>query len=148
MGLREKLNHDLKEAMRAKQGERRDTLRLLLAAIKQSEVDEQTELGEDEIEALLFKQAKQRHESITAYEKADREDLAGPERAELVIIEAYLPQMMSREEIEAIAREIIDRVGADSPKSMGAVMGQLMPQVKGKADGRLVNQVVRELLGG
>lgn len=146
MGLRETLKQDLKEAMKAKEAVRRDTLRLILAAVKQSDVDQQTALDDEGVQALLFKQAKQRQESIAAYEEAGREDLAQPERQELMIIEAYLPQMMSRAEIEEIAREIIARVGAESPKSMGAVMGQLMPKVKGKADGRVVNEVVRELL--
>lgn len=146
MGLREKLNQDLKEAMRAKDPQTRDTLRLLLAAVKQADVDTQKSLDDKEIEALLLKQAKQRQESIAAYEKAGREDLAGPERLELTVIEAYLPKLMSRDEIADLAREIIAQVGADSPKQMGAVMGQLMPRVKGKADGRLVNEVVRELL--
>jgi uncharacterized protein YqeY len=146
MGLREQLNSDLKDAMKAKDSATRDTLRLLLAAVKQVDVDQQTTLNDDGIQSLLIKQAKQRQESITAYEGADREDLAAPERMELQIIEKYLPKMMSRDEILVLASEIIRETGASGPQAIGAVMGKLMPHVKGKADGRLVNDVVRELL--
>ncbi|HSH04898.1 MAG TPA: GatB/YqeY domain-containing protein [Anaerolineae bacterium] len=146
MGLKEQLKADLKVAMIAKDGERRDVLRLLMAAIKQIEVDEQKELDDAGVLAMLQKQAKQRRESISEYEKGGREELAAQEKVELAIIEAYLPQMMSREEIEAVAAQAIADVGATGPQDMGKIMGKLMPQVKGKADGRLVNEVVRGLL--
>ena len=97
---------------------------------------------------VLTKQAKQRRESLAEYTKAGREDLAEQEKYELDIIESYLPQMMSREEIEVLVKQAIVDTGASSPKDMGQVMGKLMPQVKGKADGRLVNEVVREQLAG
>ncbi|MEM8857410.1 MAG: GatB/YqeY domain-containing protein [Chloroflexota bacterium] len=148
MGIREEITSDMKQAMRDKDSATRDTLRLLLAAVKQAEVDGRKELDDSAIQAVVMKQAKQRRESISEYEKAGRNDLADPEKVELAVIEKYLPQMMSREEIEVLAREVIAETGADSPKMMGAVMGKLMGKVKaaGQADGKLVNQVVRELL--
>ncbi len=146
MTLRDQLNEDVKNAMRAKDTETRDTLRLLLAAIKQEEIDNQVTLDDAGVQAVINKQAKQRRESIEEYTKANRLDLAEEEQQQLVIIERYLPQMMSREEVEAIAKQVIAETGVTDAKGMGQVMGKLMPQVKGKADGRLVNEVVRELL--
>jgi len=148
MGIREQMTADMKQAMRDKDNATRDTLRLLLAAIKQVEIDGQKELDDAAVQAIITKQGKQRRESISEYDKAGRADLSEPEKVELSIIEKYLPQMMSKEAIEVIAREVIAETGADNPKMMGAVMGKLMPRIKaaGQADGKLVNQVVRELL--
>ncbi|HID53556.1 MAG TPA: GatB/YqeY domain-containing protein [Anaerolineae bacterium] len=146
MTLKEQLNEDVKEAMRSGDKEKRDTLRLLQAAIKQEEIDGQTTLDDAGVQAVLTRQAKQRRESIADYEKAGRSELAEEERRQLVIIESYLPQMMSREEIESLAAQAIAEVNASDVKDMGKVMGRLMPQLKGKADGRLVNEVVRGLL--
>ena len=146
MTLKEQLNNDVKTAMREKDTETRDTLRLLLAAIKQEEIDKQVTLDEAGVQAVITKQAKQRRESIADYTKANRLDLVEEEEKQLVIIEKYLPQMMSREEIEVIAKAVIAETGVTDAKGMGQIMGKLMPQVKGKADGRLVNEVVRELL--
>lgn len=145
MTLREKLNDDVKTAMRAKDTETRDTLRLLLAAIKQEEIDSQTTLDDAGVLAVVTKQAKQRRESIADYTKANRLDLVQEEEIQLAIIEKYLPQMMSRAEIEVLAQQIITDLGVTDAKGMGQVMGKLMPQVQGKADGRLVNEVVRDL---
>lgn len=144
--LEEQLRLDMADAMRAGDKEKRDTLRLLLAAVKQAEVDGQQTLDDAGVQAVLTKQAKQRRESIAEYERAGRVDLAENEKAELVIIESYLPQMMSRAEITEIATRTINDLGASGPTDTGRVMGRLMPQVKGKADGRLVSEVVRELL--
>lgn len=146
MTIKEQLKNDMKEAMKAKDNETRDTLRLISAAIKQVEVDEQRELDDAAVQAILMKQAKQRRESIEEYEKAGRGELAEVEKTELAIIEKYLPQMMNEAEIRVLAEKAIAEVGATDTKSMGAVMGKLMPQVRGKADGKLVNQVVRQLL--
>lgn len=146
MTLKEQLQSDMADAMRAGDNARRDTLRLLLAAIKQTEIDSQRTLDDAGVQAVLSKQAKQRRESIADYERAGRNDLAEQERAELNLIDSYLPQMMDRAEIEALAAKTISQLGADGPKDTGRVMGVLMPQVRGQADGRLVSEVVRELL--
>ena len=148
MSLKEQLRVDTADAMRSGDKEKRDTLRLLLAAIKQVEIDEQKELTDDEVLAVLNKQAKQRRESIADYEAAGREDLVYEEKAQLSLILTYLPVQMSREEIAEAAAGVIADVGAEGPQDTGKVMGRLMPQLKGKADGRLVNEVVRELLQG
>ncbi len=136
----------LKDAMRNKDNARRDTLRMLLNAVRQVEIDERRELSAEDVTAILQKEAKRRRESIDEYTKAGREDLAEGERAELAIIEEFLPQQLSREEIMRLAQEAVAQVGASSTKDMGKVMGALMPKVKGLADGKLVNEVVRELL--
>ncbi|MCA9998059.1 MAG: GatB/YqeY domain-containing protein [Anaerolineales bacterium] len=146
MSLKQQLQDDLKEAMRGGEAARRDVLRLMMAAIKQAEVDGQKTLNDAEVQEVLTKQAKQRRESISDYENAGRADLAAGEQAELVIIEAYLPQMMSEAEVRAVASGLIAELGVTDAKGMGQVMGRLMAQLKGKADGRLVNQVVRDLL--
>lgn len=146
MTLKEQLTAELKTAMRGGNVERRDTIRLLQAAIKQEEIDNQVTLDDEGVTAVLLKQAKQRRESIADYTKAGREDLADEEQRQLAIIETFLPQMMSREEVEKVARQVITDLGVTDAKGMGQVMGRLMPQVKGKADGRIVNEVVRDLL--
>ena len=146
MSLKEQLRDDVSVAMRSGDVERRDTLRLLLAAIKQEEVDRQTQLDDSGVEAVLARQAKQRREAITDAEKAGRGDLAAKEAAELAIIEAYLPDMMTRDEIRIAAETVISETGAAGMQDMGKVMGQLMPKLQGSADGRLVSEVVRELL--
>lgn len=146
MELKEKLRADMAEAMKTGDGATRDVLRMLLAAVKQVEVDRQTTLDDSGVADVLTRQAKQRRESIADYEKAGRDALVAQEQAELHIIERYLPQLMSREEIEALAAGIIADLEVTDSKGMGQVMGKLMPQVKGRADGRLVNEVVRQLL--
>ena len=148
MALKEQLRTDMATAMKQGNTETRDVLRMLLAAIKQAEVDDQVTLDEDGVVAVLTKQAKQRRESIADYEKAGRADLVAQEQAELAIIETYLPQLMSREKVQALAAQVIAELGVTDSKGMGQVMGKLMPQLKGQADGRMVNEVVRELLTG
>ncbi len=146
MGTKETINADLKVAMRAKDTVTRDTLRLITAAIKEVEVNTRKTLTDEDVQEIIQKQVKQRRESISAYESAGRQELADPEKAELAVIEKYLPQMMSKEEVMAIAQEVVAGVDTSNPKVMGQIMGKLMPKVKGKADGNLVRQVVQELL--
>ncbi len=148
MSLKDKLTEDLKQAMRQRDEQRRSTLRLVMAAIKNAEIEKRRELEEGELLAIIAKEAKQRHESIAQFERGGRQDLADREKAELQILLAYLPEQLSREEIEAQARQIIAEVGAASPAQMGQVMRRLMPLMQGKADGKLVSQVVKELLAG
>ncbi len=146
MELKETLRADLVVAMRGGDAQRRDVIRMLLAAIKQVEVDTRHDLDNDGVQDVLRKQLKQRQESIADFEKAGRPNEVARELAESAIIEGYLPQMMSREEIELVAREIIDEMGGADVKMMGQVMSRVMAEVKGRADGRVVNEVVRGLL--
>ena len=151
MSLREQLSNDLKEAMRQKQETRKRTLRSVIAAQKQAETEldasgQRRHLDDQDILALIAKQAKQRQESITEYQKAGRQDLVDEEQAELDILEEYLPRQLTREEIEAEARQVIDEVGASGAQDIGKVMRPLMDRLRGRADGREVNLVVRELL--
>ena len=148
MSLKDKLTEDLKQAMRQGDELGRSTLRLVMAAIKNAEIEKRRELEEGELLAIIAKEAKQRHESIAQFERGGRQDLVDREEAELQILLAYLPEQLSREEIEAQARQIIEEVEATSPAQMGQVMRQLMPLMQGKADGKLVSQVVKELLAG
>lgn len=146
--VREQLMADLKRAMQSGDADRRNTLRLLLAAIKQEEVDSGRSLDDEGIVSVLMKQARQRRESIDQYEQGGRADLAEGEKKELAVIEGYLPRFMSAEELRQLATTVIAETGVQDVRGMGQVMGRLMPLVKGQADGRLVNQVVRELLSG
>jgi hypothetical protein len=148
MELKEQLKLDLATAMREGDTDKRNTLRMMLAAVQQIEVDDQTTLDEEGVQAVLSKQAKQRRESIEHAENAGRLDLVEEEKVELAIIEAYLPQMMAEDDIRLVAGEVIAEVGATSMKDMGRVMGQLMPRLQGKADGGTVSSVVRQLLQG
>lgn len=146
MELRETLRADLVVAMKGGDAQRRDVIRMLLAAIKQVEVDTRSQLDNDGVQDVLRKQLKQRQESIADFEKAGRPHEVAREQAESAIIDSYLPQMMSREEIELLAGKVVDEMGGADIKMMGQVMSRLMPQVKGRADGRVVNEVVRGLL--
>lgn len=153
MGLREQLMDDLKEAMRQQDELRKRTIRSVIAATKQAETEldasgERVSLDDDDILALIAKQAKQRQESIVEYKRAGRQDLVDEEETELAILQAYLPQQLGREEIEAEARAVIAEVGASGPRDMGKVMKPLMARLRGRADGKVANQIVRELLAG
>ncbi len=143
---REKLQADLKEAMRAKDRQRIGVIRMALNAIKQEEIDRRQELSAEEVNAILLRESKKRRETIQEAEELGRSEVAATEKAELAILEAYLPRQLSREEIAEMARQVIQETGAGSPKEMGQVMKLLMPKVKGQADGKLVNEVVRDLL--
>lgn len=145
---RPKLQEALKEAMRNKDTTRRDVIRLTQSAIKQVEIDTRKELSADDIVGILQKEAKSRRESIDEMVAAGRAEAAAAAEHELKILEEFMPQMLSRAEIEALVKQAIADTGAASAKEMGKVMGKLMPQVKGRADGTLVNQVVREMLNG
>jgi hypothetical protein len=138
----------MRTAAKAQDAIRRDTLRLALSALHNDEVARRRELTDEETTGILGKQAKMRRESIEAFGKAGREELVAKEKAELAVIESYLPQQMSREEITELARAAIAETGASSPAEQGNVMKKLMPQVRGRADGKTVGEVVSGLLGG
>lgn len=147
MGLREQLREDLKDAMRAQDATRRGTIRMLEAAIKNAEIEKRGQALEDpDILAILQRQLKQRRDSIEQFERGGRKDLADIERAEIEVIQAYLPEQLSEDDIEAAAKRIIDRTGATGPGDRGKVMGPLMQELRGKADGSAVNSVVSRLL--
>jgi len=150
MSLYQTILDDLKSAMKNKDKERLDVLRSLKSAIFEKEVskrkDGKATISEEEVIEVLMKSAKQRKESAEQYENAGRNDLAEQEKAELEIIESYLPQMLEEEEIEQLVKETIDETGAGGMQDMGAVMGKIMPKVKGKADGSVVNRIVKEQL--
>lgn len=146
MSIKDEILQAVKQAMKDKDTARRDALRGLQAAIRQVEVDEQKELTDDDVQKILMTEAKKRREAIEAFESGGRTADAEAEQFELTIIEAYLPEQMSSDEITAIVQAAIDQTGAESAQDMGKVMGVVMPQVRGKADGKLVNEIVRDLL--
>ena len=148
MSLKDRLIEDLRQAMRQGDERRKSTLRLLRAEITNAEIERGGELSDDDVLAVIAKQAKQRRESMAEFAKGARQDLVDQEEAELQILLSYLPAQMSRDEIEVVARQVIAEVGATSQAQMGEVMRRLMSQLKGRADGSLVNQVVREILTG
>lgn len=148
MGLKARLQEDLKEALRARDERRKAVIRMALAAIQLAEADQGGELDEAGILRVLQKEVRRRQETVEELRGTDRRDRLAEEEAELAILKSYLPQMLTREEIAVEARAVIAEVGATGPKDMGAVMKVLMPRMKGRADGQLVNEVVRELLSG
>jgi len=147
VSLRQKLSDDLKQAMRSGDGVRRSVIRLVMAAIRNAEIAQRTVLDEDkDILGIIAKEVRQRRESIEAFKQGDRQDLVAEEEAELAILNEYLPQQMTREEILSAARQIIKEVGAQGLGDKGKVMPKLIAQLKGSADGREINAVVTELL--
>ena len=146
MTIRAQLQNDIKDAMKRGDSGRRDVLRSLMAAIKQVEIDERITLDDDGILSVISKQAKQRRESIADYEKAGRAESVAEEQAIVAIIEEYLPQQLSEDDIRTKAAAKIAELGVENPRGMGQVMSALMADLKGQADGKLVSKVVRELL--
>lgn len=144
---RNQLNAALKQAMLNKDNARRDVIRVALSAMKQVEVDERRELTPEDAVTVLQKEVKKRRESVDEATKAGRADIAAAEAAQIAILEEFMPRQLSRDEIAVLVREAIAQTGASSAKEMGKVMGVLVPKTKGIADGKLVNEVVRELLG-
>jgi len=149
MGLNERLTEDMKAAMKAgPTGKvRLDTIRFLKAALKNIEIDKKAPLTDEEVLGVIAKQVKQLRDSIAEFEKGGRSDLVTKAQAEVEVLSAYLPQQMTEAEVRDLALQIVAQVGAQGPKDMGKVMGPLVAQTKGRADGKLVQQVVKELLG-
>jgi uncharacterized protein YqeY len=146
--LKSRVNDDLKAAMRTGDARRRDALRLLLAAVKQREVDERKELGDADIVGVIERMIKQRRESITQFEKGGREDLARNERFENDLLQGYMPQALSDTEIATAVAEAIAQSGAKAPSDMGKVMGALKSKLAGKADMSKVSALVKSKLAG
>lgn len=148
MSLKLRINEDMKAAMRAKESDRLKAIRLLLAAMKQREVDERIELSDADVVAIIDKMLKQRRESIAQFEQAGRQDLVQAEQSEIDVLRAYMPQPLGEAEIEVLVTEAIAASGAKSPRDMGAVMTELRPRLAGRADMSKVSQLVKSRLSG
>ena len=146
MALKDSIQEALKRALKRQQRVEVSTLRLLLSEIKNAEIAQQKPAEDSKVLDVITKEVKRRRESIEAFKNGNRSDLVAQEEAELAILMSYLPEQMSRAEIIAAAQQVVDAVGAKGPSDKGKVMSQLMPQLKGKADGKEVNEIVSELL--
>ena len=146
MTLKNRLNDDLKDAMRKGEVTKRATIRLMLSALRNEEIAQQKELADDDILQVINKQAQQRRESIEAYKSAKSDDLVDKEQAELDIIALYLPEPLSEIEVMQIIEETITELGASGPQDMGKVMGKIISQTRGRADGKEISSKVAELL--
>jgi uncharacterized protein len=145
-GLRQRVESDMKAAMRAKDKERLGAIRLILAAIKQREIDERVTLADTDILAVLDKMIKQRRDSITQFEQAGRQELADKEAAEVAVIQEYLPTALSENEVDTLIAEAMAASGASSPQDIGKIMGLLKPRLQGRADMSVVSRKVKEKL--
>ncbi len=146
MSLKEQIKSDVKDAMRAKEVVKRDTLRNIQASIKQIEVDERRDVTDTDVEAILMKYLKQREDAKTQFSDAGRDDLVQKEEAEIAIVKSYLPEPMDDAELEAVLKEVIATVGAESMKDMGKVMGAAKAAIGSRADGGRINVMVKKLL--
>lgn len=145
--VKDKLTSDMKEALKSQDKIRLQTIRMVLASIKNAEIDKQRPLNEEEIMNVIQREIKMRREALEQFARGGREDLVKQTEAEIKVLEGYLPQQLSDEELTSLIRETIEEVGAKSGKDMGKVMAALMPKIRGKADGRRANELVKQLLG-
>ena len=145
--LREQINNDMKAAMKAKENEKRDALRLLLSAFKQVEVDERKELTDEDVTKIILKQVKQRQDAAAQYKDAGREDLLAKEELEIATYMVYMPKQLDDNELKDAVAAIIAEVGAESMKDMGKVMGIASGKLSGQADGKRISAYVKALLG-
>ena len=146
MNLRETVNQDVKNAMKAKETKKRDALRLLMSAFKQIEVDERRELSDDDVIKIITQQVKRRNDAATQYRDAGRDDLLQIELDEIAFYEVYLPAQLSDEELSNAVKAIIEKTGASSMKDMGKVMGMASKELAGSADGKRISSMVKSLL--
>jgi len=146
MSLAERITEDMKQAMKNKDKLRLSVIRMIRSAIKYAEIELKTTLSDEQIIDVLTREVKQRRDSLQEFEKAGRTDLAENIKEEIEIVQDYLPKQLSEEELRVIVQEVIEQVGATAKLDMGKVMGALMPRIKGRADGKLVNQLVQEKL--
>lgn len=144
--LKQRLTDDIKQAMKDGDTVKRSVLRLLMSSVKNAEITKQAELDDSDILGIIAKEVRQHQESIDSFKQGNRQDLVAKEEAEVAILQGYLPQQMTREEIIEVARQVIGEVGAQGPGDKGKVMKDLMPKLKGKADGKEINNIVTELL--
>ncbi len=148
MALKERLDQDLKAAMREKAELRLSTIRMLKSAIKYREIELMKPLDDAGIEGVVASEIKRRRDSVEQYKAGNRQELADKEAAEIVILQAYLPQQLTEAELKAKVEEAVKKVGAQGPKDMGAVMKALLPEVQGRAEGKLVSDLVKARLSG
>ncbi|GGK18559.1 hypothetical protein GCM10010965_09440 [Caldalkalibacillus thermarum] len=146
MSLVDQLNHDMKQAMKNKEKTRLSVIRMVKAALKNEEIKLGRTLTDDDVLTVLSREMKQRKESLQEFEKAGRDDLVETLNQEIAVLETYLPEQLSEDELRQLVSDTIAEVGATSKADMGKVMGAIMPKVKGKADGSLVNRLVQEAL--
>ncbi len=146
MSLKEQLQHDLQDAMRARDEQRKLALRMALTAVQLAEVEQRSDLDDAAIAEVIRKEVRRREDALEMVRQSGRADMIAEDEAQIAILRSYLPQLLTAEELTAIAREIIAKAQAASPADMGKVMKLLMPRVQGKADGRMVSQIVRDLL--
>ena len=147
MSIKDKLRDELTAALKAGEDQRKTTLRMALASIKNAEVEARGEIEEDLVLNLLQKEVKARHETIEGAKQANRPDLISKAEEEISILNEFLPQQLNEDELRILVKEAIDESGASSMTEIGKIMGVLMPKIRGKADGKLANQIVRELMG-
>ena len=146
MSLKEQLTADMKDAMKNKEKERLAVIRMVRGAIRQQEIDGQKELGDEDVVAVISKEVKMRRDSIEEFKKGAREDLVEKTQAEIDVLLPYLPAQLSEDEVRELVKAAVEQTGAATPKDMGKVMGVLMPKVKGRADGKMVNTIVKSFL--
>jgi len=146
MSLNAQIKNDIKDAMRAKDTVKRDTLRNIQASVKQIEVDERRDVTDADLETIMMKYLKQREDAKTQFADAGRDDLVAKEDAEIAIVKAYLPEPMDDTELESVLKDVINSVGAESMKDMGKVMGGAKAAIGSRADGGRINQMVKKLL--
>ena len=146
MSLKEQLTADMKDAMKNKEKERLAVIRMVRGAIRQQEIDGKKELGDEDVIAVISKEVKMRRDSIEEFKKGAREDLVEKTQAEIDVLLPYLPAQLSEDEVRELVKAAVEQTGAATPKDMGKVMGVLMPKVKGRADGKMVNTIVKSFL--
>ncbi|GBF10139.1 GatB/YqeY domain-containing protein [Tepidibacillus sp. HK-1] len=146
MSLMDRISEDMKQAMKNKDKVKLSVIRMIRSAIKYTEIEKQTTLSDEQILDVLTREVKQRRDSLQEFEKAGRQDLVENVQAELEILKQYLPQQLSEQELRNIIQSVIEEIGAKGKSDMGKVMSAVMPKVKGRADGKLINQLVQEYL--
>jgi len=146
MSLKETIQEDVKTAMKSRDTAKLSVLRMAFAEIRKREIDTKKDLDDTAIQKALSSMIKQRNDSVEAFKKGDRQDLADKEAAEILVLKAYLPEQLPREEVEAIVRAVIKEVGATTPKEIGKVMQAALAKTGGRADGKVINEIARSLL--
>ncbi|MBP7913546.1 MAG: GatB/YqeY domain-containing protein [Proteocatella sp.] len=146
MTLKERLMEDMKVSMRNKETLKKSVITMIRASVKQKEVDDRVDLNDDDVIELIAKQLKQRKDALVEFEKAERDDLIAQTKAEIEILASYLPQQLTDEELEAVVRDAVAEVNAQSIKDMGKIMGKVMAVAKGRVDGKRINEMVKKVL--